>query len=644
MNIKWNRSLLSAAVMALCGVFLGMVSDDANLFSETQQPEIVTDRTGSIEPVKEELKPASAAEAESVFSATETASSSDAEPKTEGEERTAERLNLAFVYPEGVDSSDQTQSFAARAFQELTAMDQYQVSNVSYTFDDSFRELRLHVVNGDERPISYYSNVFEIMSMASVYTYYHDPENYELFLNYAKNLWELSHSCSMKLSELYYCSDCSGENLPEENGEETDGPEAGGMEADGIGEERIEVGGTETEGIEAGGTETEGIEAGGTETEGMEAGGTETEGMETGGTETEGMEAGGTETEGIEAGGTETEGMETGGTEAEGMEAGGIEIEGMKAVPGMTETEVPESDPEAVPESGAGESAVIVAGTGTVIPDESEIHTDSNAEPHITASASGYESAASELLDAEVFQCPGHMDLIVQMKIIGLDENQNLFSMDPIGNRKEFFTESWSGWNEETVSQVKNLKHQDWHDRYGLYSLSAQIGNALTSSEIHDYLAELPEDTSETRQNIIRFALESVGRIPYYYGGKASRTHYDGNHFSSVIDPDPKGRVLKGLDCSGWIGWLYWSVCDMEMPYATTSSLSAMGVSVAREALKPGDILLRKGDESHAGIFLGWTEEGAIRYIHESAGTNNNVVISVSDSDWTDYRSILDDR
>ncbi len=564
MNIKWNRSLLSAAVMALCGVFLGMVSDDANLFSETQQPEIVTDRTGSIELIKEELKPASAAEAESVFSATETASSSDAEPKTEGEERTAERLNLAFVYPEGAHSSDQTQSFAARAFQELTAMDQYQVSNVSYTFDDSFRELRLHVVNGDERPISYYSNVFEIMSMASVYTYYHDPENYELFLNYAKNLWELSHSCSMKLSELYYCSDCSGENLPEENGEETDGPEAGSMETD--------------------------------------------------------------------------------GTETEGMEAGGTEIEGMKAVPGMTETKVPESDPEAVPESGTGESAVIVAGTGTVIPDESEIHTDSNAEPYITASASGYESAASELLDAEVFQCPGHMDLIVQMKIIGLDEKKNLFSMDPIGNRKEFFTESWSGWNEETVKQVKNLKHQDWHDRYGLYSLSAQIGNALTSSEIHDYLAELPEDTSETRQNIIRFALESVGRIPYYYGGKASRTHYDGNHFSSVIDPDPKGRVLKGLDCSGWIGWLYWSVCDMEMPYATTSSLSAMGVSVAREALKPGDILLRKGDESHAGIFLGWTEEGAIRYIHESAGTNNNVVISVSDSDWTDYRSILDDR
>ena len=73
-------------------------------------------------------------------------------------------------------------------------------------------------------------------------------------------------------------------------------------------------------------------------------------------------------------------------------------------------------------------------------------------------------------------------------------------------------------------------------------------------------MADLPADLSDTRRELIRYALSSVGKIPYHWGGKASRPDYNGNNFGTLVPADTEGRILKGLDCSGWINWVYWSV------------------------------------------------------------------------------------
>ncbi len=152
----------------------------------------------------------------------------------------------------------------------------------------------------------------------------------------------------------------------------------------------------------------------------------------------------------------------------------------------------------------------------------------------------------------------------------------------------------------------------------------------------------LPDTTSQVRRNLIHFALSSVGKVPYYWGGKPSAPNYSRNAFGSLVAPDNKGRVLKGLDCSGWISWVYWSVTGKRLSHESTSGLALCGSPVSRSSLQPGDIILRTGENAHVIMFLGWTEDGKIRCIHESSGDVNNVMVSVRDANWPYYRNLID--
>lgn len=432
-------------------------------------------------------------------------------------------LNMAHYFAENADDSDASQSYAANVFDELTSLDESWTSNV-YQYmqkkpasvaaslglqsDDrlqalnSFEEIQLQVSDGDGGRISLYSNANAIMSLASVYTYYYNPEDYETFLKYCKKLWEVSHSYTVGISDIYYC-DGACLNKQEEEGEDW-----------------AEV---------------------------------------------------------------------------------------------FMEEELIEPDT-----------------------DES-ISTPSDAEAEATP------SDAEEIgPGARKVSCPGHVDLKIHMKITGMDGNHNLYAIDPIGNEED--TEaSWPGWNEQTMSEARALYEKDWYASYGLSTSSIALGNPLSLSEIEATMRSLPEDLSETRKNIIRFALESVGKVPYYYGGKASRPGYEGNHFGSLVSEDQNGRILKGLDCSGWIGWVYWTAAGMEMPYATTFTLSSTGREIERSELKPGDILVRTEKNAHTVMFLEWTDNGQMRCIHESSTAANNVIISDIRTSFPICRRLLDD-
>ena len=63
---------------------------------------------------------------------------------------------------------------------------------------------------------------------------------------------------------------------------------------------------------------------------------------------------------------------------------------------------------------------------------------------------------------------------------------------------------------------------------------------------------------------------------------------------------------------------------------------------MARSQLKPGDIIIRTGDEAHVIMFLAWEENGRILCIHESSGAANNVTVSSLDTNWEHYRKLLE--
>ncbi len=249
--------------------------------------------------------------------------------------------------------------------------------------------------------------------------------------------------------------------------------------------------------------------------------------------------------------------------------------------------------------------------------------------------------------------CPGHVDLYVKVTIYGFedakglrtvalsaddqDENEATKSLDAALARN-----GWNGWTEEQMGYVQKLISQDWFKTYGLSISTINPKQPLTEEEISKYLSSLPEDLSDERKDVIKFALSSVGKIPYYWGGKASAASYEKNGFGRVIEADYKGRVLRGLDCSGWVQWVYWSAIGNRLNGAnSTATLIGEGQKIKRSELQPGDIVVRVGADSHVVMFLQWAGNGNMIVIHENSGANN-VSVSEVTANYPYYRKLID--
>ena len=248
--------------------------------------------------------------------------------------------------------------------------------------------------------------------------------------------------------------------------------------------------------------------------------------------------------------------------------------------------------------------------------------------------------------------CPGHVDLYVKVTIYGFedakglrtvalsaddqDENEATKSLDAALTRN-----GWNGWTEEQMGYVQKLISQDWFKTYGLSISTINPKQPLTEEEISKYLSSLPEDISDERKAVIKFALSSVGKIPYYWGGKASAASYEKNGFGRVIEADYKGRVLRGLDCSGWVQWVYWSAIGNRLNGASsTATLIGEGQKIKRSELQPGDIIVRVGADSHVVMFLQWAGNGNMIVIHENSGANN-VSVSEVTANYPYYRKLI---
>ena len=555
------------------------------------------------------------------------------------------QLNLAYYYPEGADESDTLNSKAGVIFKDLMAKDEAWMSEIYdlsdqtpsqmaarvgrsqesvtglYNPDDerhdpanpatwtinSFKRVHITFKDGDGNACVGYSNVVPIMSMASVYTWFQDMEDDDAFREYAMEAWNRSHSYSVSVGDVYYCSGCMGENREALELEELLAEDA--LETQVLNQ----TADPETEDSNTGETNT------GETAEAIPAGET------VGTSQTEASAA-------AEALSTIPEPTAQTGRETEPAEVS--EIAGLGGIMAEAAAEISvESSADAISETTAGSG-------------------EKNPGPGVmtaTASDTAESTAADEIqvmneTTAELPSCPGHVDLYVNARIVGMEENKGLFNIDTIGNDENNISqEGWKGWNTYARYYAASLSRQDWYEKYG-FSVSALSfsRNPLSDSEIDTILESLPETLSKERRELIEFALSSVGRVPYYWGGKAGSRDYAGNQFGTVISPDQDGRILKGLDCSGWIAWVYWSVTGTKLPYESTSGLATCGRRIQRYELEPGDIILRTGTNAHVIMFLGWTEDGRIVCVHETTGGTNNVTITERDANWPYYRRIVE--
>ncbi|HOB25654.1 MAG TPA: NlpC/P60 family protein [Bacilli bacterium] len=134
---------------------------------------------------------------------------------------------------------------------------------------------------------------------------------------------------------------------------------------------------------------------------------------------------------------------------------------------------------------------------------------------------------------------------------------------------------------------------------------------------------------SDKVNKFLSVAQDAIGKIPYYYGGSAKVSGYDGNNFGASITPNSynssNGHYLSGLDCSHFIDWVAWTSLGDNLGNGNTSTLWSKGKEINESDLQPGDLgFFGKANttDNHVGIYYG---DGI--WIHESS-TANNVVKS----------------
>lgn len=160
----------------------------------------------------------------------------------------------------------------------------------------------------------------------------------------------------------------------------------------------------------------------------------------------------------------------------------------------------------------------------------------------------------------------------------------------------------------------------------------------LSKEEIDKLLKNLPKDTSELRKNIIIQAVDAVGKIPYYWGGFATLPGYEGNDFGKIISPDENGRNRKGLDCSHFVDWVYWTVMGNNLGNTNTTGQIKMCKKISVSELQVGDLAFlmdKNGNTTHVGIYAGINENGENIWVHENANDNNVAINTVSY--WSGY-------
>ena len=521
-------------------------------------------------------------------------------------------LNLAYLYEDGADSTDPADSYAGRLYDLLALKDASWISGLydlyNYTPQQlaallglpetavtspsgiipEFRNISVHFVNSEQQETGSTSNAREIISIINTLHYFGILKDMKTMEDCADKLWNASHKYSVRIGGIYYCD---GSCLDEAADGRRDAEESG-----------TEAAGAQTAGVEPADAVIAGSEAAGAEAVGAAVAGSETAGAEAveaavAGSETTGAEA-------VEAvAGAETVGTAAAGTEA--VESGAAVGE---PVGSMAASAAAEAETAAV----ASFSDASSVGSG-----------DSDTGP-----ADGSRT------------CPGHVDCTVLAVVKGTAEADSLFqAADTLEAVK---SSGWTGWNADTRNMAGALLAQDWSQEYGLYTVDYPVKGLLNSQEIELYMSLVPEDASRQRKDFVRYALTSVGKIPYYWGGKPSAPGYTGNGFGSLTVPDEDGRLLKGLDCSGWINWVYWSVTGKGLGAQSTGTLLGCGSPVARDELLPGDICIRFNPMAHVVIFLGWTAEGNMLCIQETTGNSNNVEVGTVTSNWESYRRILE--
>ncbi len=172
-------------------------------------------------------------------------------------------------------------------------------------------------------------------------------------------------------------------------------------------------------------------------------------------------------------------------------------------------------------------------------------------------------------------------------------------------------------------------------DRASLSSLAGSL--AITSADVTAVLSALPSDLSPDRRKAVETALQLVGKVNYFWGGKSRAIGWDSRwgQLTKVFSPGSRTTGTYrpfGLDCTGFIDW---ALRNAGLPSDGHWYIGTNLTEVTQAEAQPGDIALYS-DASHVGMVVGRDSAGKLLICHCSSGQNNVVVTEFSASGFTE--------
>ena len=167
-----------------------------------------------------------------------------------------------------------------------------------------------------------------------------------------------------------------------------------------------------------------------------------------------------------------------------------------------------------------------------------------------------------------------------------------------------------------------------------LGSLNVPMGSLNISQEdAIELLENLPDDLDPERKAVVETAVQLVGRVSYFWGGKSLTLGWDdrwgvptevtaaGSGSTGTIRP-------FGLDCSGFVDWTFYNATNGSYYPGRGGGAATQHsycTNISWSDAQPGDLVFYP-DDSHVGIVGGKDADGNLLIVHCSGGANGVVI------------------
>lgn len=167
-----------------------------------------------------------------------------------------------------------------------------------------------------------------------------------------------------------------------------------------------------------------------------------------------------------------------------------------------------------------------------------------------------------------------------------------------------------------------------------LSSLNIPMGSLTISQEDAIALLEnLPDDLDPARKAVVETAVQLVGRVSYFCGGKSLTLGWDDRWGVptkvTAAGSGSTGTVRSfGLDCSGFVDWTFYNATDGSYYPGRGGGAATQHsycTNISWSDAQPGDLVFYP-DDSHVGIVGGKDADGNLLIVHCSGGANGVVI------------------